>query len=273
MLKCISKRLSDLIDNSLAIGCLVLLAFVEPILALADEPKSLRVLSYNIHHARGMDNRVDLERIAKVVVDCKADLVALQEVDHKTRRTSGIDQTAELVKLTGLNGRFAKAIDFEGGAYGQALLTRWPISKLEIEFLPGEPGGEQRIIAIGKLDFAGKPLRFCSTHLHHADANMRLLQAQAINKKFAGEDNTLTIVAGDLNAVPGSAPMVELLKTWTEAKSISPLKTSPSTNPKVQIDYVLYRPESALKLVSVEVINEAIASDHRPVLAMLQLVE
>ena len=105
--------------------------------------RQLRALSYNIHHGRGGDDQVDLERTAKVINDCHPDLVALQEVDCRTQRTGGIDQTAELAKLTGLHAQFARQIDFEGGQYGQALLSRWPLSDLQIHWLPGEPERER----------------------------------------------------------------------------------------------------------------------------------
>lgn len=85
---------------------------------------TLRVLSYNIHHGRGTDNQVDLARIAKVISDSQADLVALQEVDHGTRRTGGVDQTSELGRLTGMHSQFCKQIDYDDGEYGQALLSR-----------------------------------------------------------------------------------------------------------------------------------------------------
>lgn len=249
--------------------------FAQSRLVPAADPQTLRVLSFNIHHGRGMDNQVDLTRIAKVVTDCRADLVALQEVDNRTRRTGGVDQTAELATLTGLAGRFAKAIDFEGGEYGQALLSRWPINSLQIEILPGEPDREKRIIAIGQIEKLGSPLRFCTTHLHHNNAEFRLQQAQAINAKLASpSDNPAsiaTIIAGDFNAEPASQPIAELLKSWSMAKGASALLTFPSTKPRSQIDYILYRPASSFRVQSIEVIDEPMASDHRPVLAVMEL--
>ncbi|MCA9157935.1 MAG: hypothetical protein KDA72_06385, partial [Planctomycetales bacterium] len=101
----------------------VLVLTIQVLTAQGQEPTSpaplqLRVLSYNIHHGRGIDDQVDLERLAKVVNDCHPDLVALQEVDNRTQRTDGVDQTAELARLTGLHAQFARQIDFEGGQYG-----------------------------------------------------------------------------------------------------------------------------------------------------------
>lgn len=260
--------------KSLGVYCWLLIILATSPRGWADEPiKQLRVLTYNIHHGRGMDGRVDLERIAKIVVDSKADLVALQEVDNKTQRTGGIDQTAQLAKLTGLHGRFAKAIDFEGGQYGQALLTRWPITSLEVDFLPVEPNGEKRMIVKGSMEIDGRELQFCTVHLHHADARLRLLQAQTINRNFRPKSATTTIVAGDLNAEPDSPTIQELSQYWTFPNPTTPLLTFPATAPSKQIDYILYRPVSAVKVLSINALREPVASDHQPILAVIELIE
>ena len=61
--------------------------------------RTLRVLTYNIHHAAGTDGKVDIERIARVIQSAKPDLVALQEVDQATKRSGGVDQLARLAEL------------------------------------------------------------------------------------------------------------------------------------------------------------------------------
>ena len=235
-------------------------------------PLQLRVLSYNIHHGRGVDDQVDLERTAKVINDCQPDLVALQEVDHRTQRTVGIDQTAVLAKLTGLHGLFARQIDFEGGQYGQALLSRWPLSELQIHWLPGEPERERRIAPTCTVNLPGRPLLFGSTHLHHNNNDFRLRQASAITQIFGTRPETV-ILAGDLNAEPEHAPVAELLKAWTVVHASRELHTFPAVEPTMQIDYIFYRPSERLRVVSSQVIDEAIASDHRPLLAVLEWTE
>src|SRR6478609_4130425 len=68
----------------------------------AELPREIRVITYNIHHGEGMDKKFDLERIAKVLLAEKPDIVALEEVDQGTRRASGVDQPAEFARLTGM---------------------------------------------------------------------------------------------------------------------------------------------------------------------------
>jgi endonuclease/exonuclease/phosphatase family metal-dependent hydrolase len=178
---------------------------------------TLRVLTYNIHHGRGTDQQVDLLRIAGVIRAQKPDLVALQEVDQKTRRTSGVDQTAALAKLTGLHGEFLHQIDFEGGRYGQAVLSRFPLSDATVHWLPGTPDRERRIagsVSV-RLDDT-RTLRFVTTHLHHNNADFREQQAVELNRLFVGcLSQTITILAGVLNAVPNSPPLQQLNQHWT----------------------------------------------------------
>ncbi|MBT5621283.1 MAG: endonuclease, partial [Verrucomicrobia bacterium] len=108
-------------------------------------PVVLRVMTYNIHHAEGLDGKVDLERIANVLQQSNADVIALQEVDKNTERTGGIDMPAELAKLTGLNVVFGANLDnFQGGQYGTAILSRFPIESHENHLLNQTRKGEQR---------------------------------------------------------------------------------------------------------------------------------
>src|SRR5688500_8381796 len=85
-----------------------------PLQLFAGAPRR-RVLSYNIHHGEGTDRKFDLERLAKIIRAAEPDVVALQEVDRKTRRASGVDQAAELGKLTDMHVEFGNAMNYSGG--------------------------------------------------------------------------------------------------------------------------------------------------------------
>src|SRR4051812_30025640 len=88
--------------------------------AVAELPREIRVVTYNIHHGEGMDKKFGLERIAKVVMAVKPDIVALQEVDQGTKRASGVDQPAEFARLMRMEVVFGRNIPFDGGGYGTA---------------------------------------------------------------------------------------------------------------------------------------------------------
>src|SRR6478735_8532291 len=99
--------------------------------AAAELPREIRVITYNIHHGEGMDKKFGLERIAKVLMAEKPDVVALEEVDQGTKRASGVDQPAEFARLTGMKVVFGRNIPFDGGGYGTAVLTKLPIRSCE----------------------------------------------------------------------------------------------------------------------------------------------
>ena len=107
-------------------------------------PVRLRVLCYNIHHAEGVDGKVDVPRSARVILSVKPDLVALQEVVQKTKRTQKVDQVAELARLTKMESVFGSNIAFQGGHYGNASLSRFPITRHKNHRLPNMDMGEQR---------------------------------------------------------------------------------------------------------------------------------
>jgi len=240
-----------------------------PIASSTREPGKLRILSYNIHHGRGTDDKVDLQRIARVIRDSRADLVALQEVDRGTSRTMKVDQTAELASLTGLHGTFGKAIDYAGGDYGQAILSRFPIGETKIHWLPGEPDRERRIAFEAMIDCDGRKIRFVTTHLHHASDEFRQRQAEKLNAIYA-DDSSVTILAGDLNAYPESQPLKILKTRWTIANTAEGLVSFPAGKPNRLIDFVIYQPAKGIAVTEQRVIDEAVASDHRPVIVELR---
>lgn len=237
--------------------------------AVVAPQKTLRVLCYNIHHGEGTDAQVNLPRQAEVIRRVQPDLVALQEVDDRTERTGRVDQTGELARLTGLQGRFARQIDYEGGRYGQAILSRAPLSDISVHWLPGMPPREQRIAAAVDVTVDGQPLTFVTTHLHHQNGEFREQQAARLNTLFADAQHPV-ILAGDLNAEPDSRPLQILREQWSVASAQQPLRTFPAAEPTKQIDFVLYRPAERLRVLSAEVLPEPVASDHRPLLVVLE---
>ncbi|QDV24593.1 endonuclease/exonuclease/phosphatase family protein [Aureliella helgolandensis] len=236
----------------------------------AEQDVTLRVLSYNIHHCEGTDGELSVKRIADIIRASNADLVALQEVDHTMTRSEQVDQLAELAKLTGLEGRFAKAIDIQGGEYGQAVLSRFPITEFSVHELPGLQGRETRVLGIAQIDINGSQLTFATTHLDHQLSDVRLKQAIEINRLMPKTDRP-AIICGDFNAVPTSATMLEIQKLWTLVMGEQPIATIPSGKPTRQIDFVAVKSAERFKSVSLEALDEPIASDHLPVLAVVEL--
>jgi endonuclease/exonuclease/phosphatase family metal-dependent hydrolase len=239
----------------------------------ADEPAPprLRVLTYNIHHGEGTDKKLDLPRIAKIITDSKADLVALQEVDNKTRRTNNVDQTAEFAKLTGLQGVFGKAMDYGGGEYGEAILSRFPIIEHKTHALPFTQGREPRAALAITVQPPNLPaITFVGTHLDHfKDETDRLAQTKELNRLFVIKDAPVTLLTGDFNARPESRAMQIILEHWNDTAADNPQPTIPSDKPRSRIDWILTLKGQGWRVISSQVLDEKVASDHRPVLVEL----
>lgn len=236
-------------------------------------PHTLRIMSYNIHHGRGMDGVVDLERIAALIREAEVDLVALQEVDKGTRRTDQIEIAAELARLTDMNFAFEKNIDFQGGEYGNAILSRHLITNSQNHHYKMLREGEQRGLLSVDVSIHNRTITFASTHLdHRPDPSERLSNVIEIKAFMAGH-TTPVILAGDFNDQPGRAVHSEITTIFTDAWEEAGLGdgfTYSSTDPKSRIDYVFLSPKSAWRVTSAIVV-ESEASDHLPLLVEVTL--
>lgn len=258
--------------------CLTVLLLCSILSGRGEEVKSIRVLCYNIHYGQGNDGVYDVERLAKVIEATKPDLVALQEIDVMVERSGRVHQIRELGKLTGMASRYGPTQHYQGGLYGNGVLSRLPILDVVIQPLPyTEATGElvtypRAAIAVTVEAPDGKPLRFVSTHFQHNLEPDRIEQAKRINSLFVDdEDSVRTILAGDMNALPDSGPMAILLEKWEIAKDEGLAPTAPSKAPRSRIDYILTRKGDKLSVKEARVIDEKMASDHLPVFAVIEL--
>ena len=280
----VSKRPSW---SRVAITCVCLIAAcigaatarAETDTAQAESSKSrLRVLCYNIHYGQGTDGNYDVPRLARVIAAMKPDLVALQEVDVGVKRSARVHQAQRLAELTEMAVRFGPTQHYEGGLFGNAVLTRLPILDVAIHPLPYSEATADRVtyprgaIAVTVRAANDQPVRFISTHFQHNVAEDRLAEAVEINRLFADGDVLPTILAGDMNAAPDSPPVAELLKQWSNAIDELATPSVPASKPSLRIDYIFYRPASAFALLDTHVVAESIASDHRPIFAEFELI-
>lgn len=227
---------------------------------------TLKVVTYNIHHGEGTDGRLDLPRIAELIRREDPDLVALQELDVKTTRVGGADQLAELAQATGLHGAFGKAIAYAGGDYGVGILSRWPLTIIENRALPSSPEREARTALVVRVATPFGSVRVISTHLDHKSVEDRTRQAVVV-ASLAGPEPTL--VAGDLNDLASSPALAPVAEAFLDAGKALDLPTYPSDKPAQRIDYILGHPKDSWKVIEFRVLVEAVASDHRPVVAVL----
>jgi len=231
---------------------------------------TLRVVSYNIRHGRGRDDVLDLDRTAATLQALSPDIVGLQEVDRGVERSEGVDQAAELGRTLGLHASFGAFMDYQGGQYGMAILSRHPILRSWPVDLP--PGNEPRIALAAAVALpGGDTVVVVNVHFDWVDDDaFRFLQAATL----ASVLDTLShpyILLGDLNDEPGSRTLALFHERAQEAaKPAADAFTFSSDDPRKEIDFIFAAPRTGWQVRETRVIQEPLASDHRPVLAVLE---
>ncbi len=204
-----------------------------------EKPSTLKILSYNVRNARGMDDVTDYDRVANVIKRIDADCVALQELDSATERSNGIVVLDELARRTGMHATYNKSIDYQGGGYGIGILTKCkPIHSKAIPL----PGREERrsLLVVEMPDYV-----ICSTHWSLTQKD-RVNSVKIINELLEKQTNKPVFLAGNLNAVLESEKMQKLTQKWTILNN--PFQpTIPVVNPTKCIDYVLVKDNPKFK--------------------------
>ena len=216
-------------------------------------------MTYNIRNANGMDRITDYNRIAEVIKSADPSIVAIQELDSFTERNK-VFALKEIADRTGYHYAFSAAISYAGGKYGIGILSKEkPLSVHNIP-LPGTE--EKRTLQISEF----KNFTFFNTHLSLTEED-RIASVKIINAELTKYKKPV-FLAGDLNAVPSSATIKMLKKDWTLLSGEA--FTFPADDPDRCIDYIFSTPDNPLKIIRKEVINDSIASDHRPLFVDLK---
>ncbi|GAB3716498.1 endonuclease/exonuclease/phosphatase family protein [Mariniluteicoccus flavus] len=248
-----------------------------PAHAAPHKEHTLRVLSFNIHHAADADDVLDPERIARDIERSGADVIGLQEVDnHWGARSAFADQAAWLADRLGMHVAYGANLDLAPAAgqterrqYGTAILSRFPILEAENHRLtsiqyPTRPTEQRGLLSV-TINVRGLRVDVHNTHLDHQRAEQRASQVREI--LALTKSDRPTILTGDLNAVPSSPEMRDLMTAYTDtfaALGQDDAYTYPVENPDRRIDYILVRGDA--RPLSAHVIPSQ-ASDHLPVVA------
>lgn len=246
---------------------LILAVFVGTGAISAQTPEkkgSLRIISYNIRNCTGMDNVMDIDRLAVAVNLAAPDLIAFQELDSAAMRTRRLYILGELASRTGMYPVYGPAFDYQGGKYGVGLLSREKPLGYKVYRMPEEKS-ERRVFLLVEFEsyYMG------STHLA-LDSGERMRSIPIIVEAVS-ELGKPVFVAGDFNARPGS-PELEALAVHFTLLTDTSLNTFPADEPDICIDYIFarIRDGETYTLLGNGVIDEPMASDHRPVYADLE---
>jgi len=261
----------------------------ESLLLRAGGPARLRVMSYNIRAGLGAEspwenlhlNRLDLEPVAEVIAAEAPDLVALQEIVVLEIGGRVADEAAFLAEQLGMYYSFGLVRDFPviqqgkhvgNGLWGNAVLSRFPITSTSTYALSNIEGCEPRSLLEARVDCAGRLLSFFSAHLSFRPVETvcqaREVAACALPAMAAGD----VILAGDFNCRAGSEPFAVLRASFQDSFSLwgAPLEdpcrhSFPYGHQRIKdLDHVFLSPRLSVAGSWVRV-DETGASDHNPV--------
>lgn len=234
----------------------------------------IKVITFNIHHGRGTDGRLNLNRTAEAIEESEADLIALNEVDrYFSRRSNYVDQVSWLAERLKMYYAFGAAITINSKnrttarLYGNALLSRYPIVS-ENNYLMDSGLIEGRTLLEAYILLKQKPLKMYVTHLS-LNPRSRRKQIDFITSKVMEEQHPV-IVAGDWNIRSGGKAwwtIARVLQDCTVAANTR-CPTFPSLRPIFQLDYIFA--SRTIQVASVDIIKKIpAASDHLPLIATL----
>ena len=242
--------------------------------------KTLKIGTFNIQH--GADHvyyletkkeRIDFPLMASVIRAEELDICALNEVREESETPVGIDQAKEIAACLGYHYVFGKAIDFRGGAYGNAIVSRYPITRTRLhpiaipkeQRLPEHRYYEDRVLLEADVDVDGEILTVFACHFGLAPDEQE--KAARIIRAAQAETKTPIVLLGDFNVTPDTAVYRSLAETFTDAADGTRDDfTFPSHAPSRKIDYIFT--SGACQSADFRV-SAHVASDHRAVLTTL----
>lgn len=241
----------------------------------------LRVMTYNVHSCIGLDGKMDIERIARVIAQANPDVVVLQELDVGRDRTLGQDQAELIAGYLQMQVHFHPSIHLEEEKYGDAILSHLPLKLVKAGLLPGlanKPNLEPRGAIWATVELHQQQVHIINTHLG-LQPRERLAQIKALlSNEWLGHPDCSgpVIFCGDLNAQPGSEVCRQLGQTMTDAQTLldghRPRGTFPSRFAAIRIDHIYISQD--VEVTAVEIpgsLQAKMASDHLPLLVQLAI--
>jgi len=236
---------------------------------------TLRVATYNVHGCVGMDRQRSEKRIAEVIASTSAEVVALQELDLGRKRSAGVDQAQLIAEELGWQRLFLPAMQNGDEQYGNAILSRSPLTLLQALELPG--GGswycrEKRVAIWATAETSVGRMHVINTHFGLGRAEC-LLQARFLGISLATiAANEPLLLLGDFNSLPGSRALTVLRSHLRSVRALlpaaGPCRTFPTRFPTIAVDHIFVN--AGLEPTKLSVHRGAmarVASDHYPLVA------
>ena len=246
--------------------------------AQADLPEStyvdLTIVTYNINHGEGIDGLYSSIRIARTLEQYEPDLVALQEVDMGTNRVNQDLQVEIIAKHLEMFYLFGKTVNYIGGEYGNAILSKYPIISSQNSDISPHNAPEKRRLLRATIDLGFKTLKFYSTKFGIMDDEI-IYNSQRIGKFIKRmEPNDPVIFGGDFGVKPYSLLLKDLMYSMIDlgTRFNNQSTTYPTMLMSRRLDYILINKyvEPVEYLIPLDSLS-TISSDHLPIVAKVRI--
>ena len=239
--------------------------------ACHSEKNEVAIMTYNIRHGVGMDGFLNLNRTVAAIQSFNPDILILNEVDEGTQRSFFVRQADSLGELLGMRARFGRSIDYDGGQYGNALLSVYPILDFQVIDLSVDAPLEGRSVFLAELLVFEDTLYVMGAHLGLQEEEQSQ-QVETILRSLPGSENI--ILAGDFNFTPETASYQAIQSKLLDGiQAVDRAYFSfPSDQPDRRIDYVFIG--KGLHPLRADVLNDPLlraASDHLPQQLIVQI--
>jgi len=233
------------------------------------------VVTYNVHSCIGLDGQCAPERIAEVIAQCNADVVALQEIDVGRRRSGQVNQHAVIAELVQMKSSFYAALKYEDEEYGGALLSRLPFDLVKTGALPGGDKLEPRGALWARIEVGEARVNVLTTHLGLRPLERRAQVLELLSDRWMAHPDFSgpSLLCGDFNFAPISPLHRRIARNWPSVRQVVRRPFSYGTFMGIlALDHIFVSRDLAVETVSVPRDKLAqVASDHRPLIARLTL--
>ena len=248
-----------------------------------ERKQTIRVMTYNVHSCIGIDGKPSPNRIARVIARYSPDIIALQELDVKRRRTEEVDQAHVIAKTLEMDFHFHPSLTVDEEKYGNAILSRFSSKVIKtgaFPLVPRQPNLEPRGLIWSEILVQGKKIQLINTHLGLKMVERRIQIESLAGSEWLGHPDCTRplIVCGDFNTGPSSTLYQKLTRYLNDAQlslnNHRPRKTWFGHYPISRIDHILISPE--LQVTNVLIPSTALtrkASDHLPLIVDLEFTE
>lgn len=227
----------------------------------------LTIMAYGI----GSGNK-DMNSLSADIKTYNPDLLVVREIDKNTSRSGPADLPAILADMINMpNYTFANALNYQGGEYGTAIYSKFPINKSSTTMLPTSANEKGPLATINVQINDEQQLVFAGTHLN-ANKSKRSTQIPVLADSMNNITELPVILAGNFNAEPivGDSYRALIPPFDTPCSTCPP--NFPANNPSTHSDFILFKPAEKFEVIEYVVGSTAVGR-HLPVILKIRLLD